>query len=40
MILTGAAFLHRYYLHLYTEYLSPHFLATVDQVKVQEKEIV
>lgn len=31
MVLTGAAFLHRYYLHLFTEYLAPHFLKTVDQ---------
>ena len=32
MILTGSAFLHRYYFHLYTDYLSPHFHKTVEQV--------
>ena len=33
MVLTGAAFYHKYYNYLYTEWLSPLLLKTVDQAK-------
>ena len=33
MVLTGAAFYHKYYNYLYTEWLSPLLLKTVDQAE-------